>query len=106
MAENQNNFDVNVVKDFGSEWSRFDQSGLPATDYSEIFDDYFRIFPWAELSSKSIGADIPINVRGTPAGRVPERLRYDIARLQRLGYRPTDSLALEVDRTFSILEAV
>src|SRR5688572_8291652 len=26
VAENQDNLDANVVRDFGSEWSRFDQS--------------------------------------------------------------------------------
>ena len=39
------NLDVNVVKDFGSEWSRFDQSILSAADQAEIFEDYFHIFP-------------------------------------------------------------
>lgn len=52
------NLDANVVKDFGSEWSRFDQSGLSATDHAEMFDDYFHIFPWAELPSNAVGADI------------------------------------------------
>jgi len=58
MAENQKNLDANVVKDFGSEWSRFDQSGLTATDHTEMFDDYFHIFPWEALPSKAVGADI------------------------------------------------
>lgn len=57
-AKNQNNLDANVVRDFGSEWSRFDQSDLSATDRAEIFNDYFHIFPWVVLPSKAIGADI------------------------------------------------
>ncbi len=52
------NLDINVVKDFGSEWSRFDQSILSAADQAEIFEDYFHIFPWDSLQLDSIGADI------------------------------------------------
>jgi len=52
------NLDVNVVKDFGSEWSRFDQSILSPDDHSELFEDYFHIFPWESLQLGSIGADI------------------------------------------------
>jgi ubiquinone/menaquinone biosynthesis C-methylase UbiE len=52
------NLDVSVVKDFGSEWSRFDQSILSAADQVEIFEDYFHIFPWDSLQLDSIGADI------------------------------------------------
>ncbi|TRZ92013.1 MAG: class I SAM-dependent methyltransferase [Methanosarcinales archaeon] len=58
MTENRKNLDVNVVKHFGSEWSRFDQSGLSATDHTEIFNDYFHIFPWSDLPSNAVGADI------------------------------------------------
>lgn len=58
MAENQKNLDANVVKHFGSEWSRFDQRGLSATDHAEIYNDYFHIFPWADLPPKAVGADI------------------------------------------------
>ncbi len=47
-----------VVQDFGSEWSRFDQSGLSASDHLEVFDDYFHIFPWVSLTESSIGADV------------------------------------------------
>ena len=52
------NLDENVVKDFGSEWSRFDQSNLSAVDRAEIFEGYFHIFPWDRLSTDSVGADI------------------------------------------------
>lgn len=48
----------NVVRDFGYEWSRFDQSGLSAADQAEIFNSYFNIFPWDSLPSGSIGVDI------------------------------------------------
>ncbi len=47
-----------VVKDFGSEWSRFDQSDLSATDQAEMFKDYFDIFSWNLLPHNATGADI------------------------------------------------
>ena len=52
------NIDKDVVKDFGSEWSRFDQSDLSAADQAEMFEGYFHIFAWHSLSLGSIGADI------------------------------------------------
>lgn len=52
------NMDEKVVRDFGSEWSRFDQSSLSATDQMKVFNDYFHIFPWDSLPPSSIGADI------------------------------------------------
>ena len=58
MSVKQANIDVNVVRDFGSEWSRFDQSGLSATDQVEMFQGYFHLFPWASLPKGAVGADI------------------------------------------------
>jgi len=58
MSVKHTNMDVNVVRDFGSEWSRFDQSSLSAVDQAEIFEGYFYIFPWDSLPPGSIGADI------------------------------------------------
>ncbi len=58
MDGKQNDLNANVIKDFGSEWSRFDQSILSAADQAEMFKGYFNIFPWHKLTSNSIGADI------------------------------------------------
>ena len=52
------NLDAKVVDDFGSEWSRFDQSGLSIDDRTEMFDGYFHIFPWAALPANAVGADV------------------------------------------------
>ena len=52
------NIDENVVTGFGSEWSRFDQSGLTSDDHKDMFESYFHIFPWGGLTSRSVGADI------------------------------------------------
>lgn len=58
MTVKHTNMDVNVVRDFGSEWSRFDQSNLSAADRAEMFGGYFHIFPWDSLLPESTGADI------------------------------------------------
>ena len=58
MTAKQRNVDALVVKDFGSEWSRFDQRSLSASDRNKMFDDYFHIFPWEKLPTKAVGADI------------------------------------------------
>lgn len=56
--KNYLNLDKKVVKDFGSEWSQFDQSNLSEVDLREMYDGYFHIFPWELLSSSAKGADI------------------------------------------------
>ena len=52
------NQDIGVVKGFGDEWSRFDQSGLSADERQEIFDSYFAIFPWKQLPPNAVGFDL------------------------------------------------
>lgn len=58
MTEEHRNIDEQVVSDFGSEWSRFDQSQLSKNDHQEMFQSYFHIFPWAVLPPNAIGADV------------------------------------------------
>lgn len=58
MTQESGNIDEKVVEDFGSEWSRFDQSRLSKQDHNGMFDSYFHIFPWGKISLKSTGADI------------------------------------------------
>lgn len=52
------NADEKVVSGFGSEWSRFPQAELDPDDRTEIFRDYFAIFPWHALPKRAVGADI------------------------------------------------
>lgn len=52
------NIRAEVVKGFGDEWKRFDQSGLTDSELLKIFDSYFNIFPWAKLPSNAIGFDL------------------------------------------------
>ena len=63
MSIKPTNTDANVVRDFGSEWSRFDQSRLLTIDLEEMFEGYFHIFPWDSLSLGTVGADIGCGTR-------------------------------------------
>ena len=47
-----------VIKSFGKEWQRFDQSKLDKLELKKIFKDYFKIFPWKLINKKSIGFDM------------------------------------------------
>jgi len=47
-----------VVEGFGREWSSFDQSGLSDRELEDLFEMYFRIFPWDALPEKAIGFDL------------------------------------------------
>ncbi len=55
--KNSSNVDTRVTEGFGDEWTRFDQSALPAAARAEIFDAYFRCFPWSSLPPRAVGAD-------------------------------------------------
>ena len=46
-----------VIKNFGHEWSHFDQ-GKNDNELKKVFNDYFKIFPLKDLNKNSIGADI------------------------------------------------
>lgn len=49
------NLDADVTAGFGDEWTRFDQSALPAAVRAEIFNAYFRCFPWARCRKMPSG---------------------------------------------------
>ncbi|SVD92672.1 uncharacterized protein METZ01_LOCUS445526, partial [marine metagenome] len=51
------NIDEKVVRDFGTEWTEFDQTRLPEKESLEEFNRYFNIFPLNELNNKKVGAD-------------------------------------------------
>jgi SAM-dependent methyltransferase len=52
------NIDPRVTDGFGDEWSRFDQTHLDSGEKQSLFDDYFAIFPWSDISQDAVGADI------------------------------------------------
>jgi SAM-dependent methyltransferase len=52
------NVDDTVVAGFGDEWTRFDQSGLTASELEELARSYFAIFPWDRVPAWASGFDL------------------------------------------------
>jgi SAM-dependent methyltransferase len=60
-ASAEDNLDPDVARGFGQEWSTFrqDVEHLSQQQRQEIFDDYFRIFPWHLLpQGGGVGIDV------------------------------------------------
>lgn len=55
---NSENKDLKTVAGFGDEWERFDQSKLSESEHRELFDKYFKIFPWQNLPANAEGFDM------------------------------------------------
>ena len=53
-----NNIDEKVIKDFGDEWSNFDQSVIKDKDLINVFNQYFGIFPKNFLNKNMEGFDM------------------------------------------------
>jgi ubiquinone/menaquinone biosynthesis C-methylase UbiE len=68
------NVDPSTVSGFGDEWKRFDQSILPFNEQWSLFLDYFDIFPWNKVNSKSVGFDMGCGT-GRWAELVAERVQ-------------------------------
>lgn len=84
------NFDEAVVEGFGEEWTAFDQSSLSSDELQAIFNDYFKIFPWADLPDKAVGFDA-----GCGSGRWA---RYVAPRVGKLFCVDASAQALNVAR--------
>lgn len=54
----QTNVDVKTVEGFGEEWSKFNQSELDETERLQIFESYFKVFPWEDLPKNAVGFDL------------------------------------------------
>jgi SAM-dependent methyltransferase len=52
------NLDKTTVDSFGDEWERFNQSELSPEETQQIFDQYFKIFPWDSLPNDAEGFDM------------------------------------------------
>ena len=52
------NLDINTVKSFGEEWSRYDQTKLKYEEAERYFNDYFDVFPWEMITTESVGFDM------------------------------------------------
>jgi SAM-dependent methyltransferase len=84
------NLDIDTVKSFGDEWSRFDQSDLSADEAGRIFDEYFAVFPWDKLPKDATGFDM-----GCGSGRWARLMAPRVGHLHCID----PSSALEVAKT-------
>jgi len=57
MSESRN-IDHRVTRDFGREWSAFDQTRLSEAELRDWFSAYFSVFPWGRVSSEAKGFDL------------------------------------------------
>lgn len=67
------NIDNKVVDDFGDEWEFFDHSSISRVSLQDSFNQYFRDFPFDELTDRSVGFDMGCGTgrwAGFVAGRV------------------------------------
>jgi ubiquinone/menaquinone biosynthesis C-methylase UbiE len=51
------NYDLNVIDDFGDEWAAYDQSTVDYEELEKQFLDYFKLFSWDESITRGTGAD-------------------------------------------------
>ena len=58
IEELSDNLDINTVKSFGEEWSRYDQTELKYEEAEKYFNDYFAVFPWEIITTDSVGFDM------------------------------------------------
>src|SRR5271169_5493447 len=82
------NLDHAVVEGFGQEWSRFDQSGIAQAELQALFNEYFSVFPWADLPPGAVGFDL-----GCGSGRWAQ---FVAPRVGQLHCIDASSAALEV----------
>ncbi|HJS06687.1 MAG TPA: class I SAM-dependent methyltransferase [Pirellulales bacterium] len=91
MSSSQGNLDQKTVEGFGHEWTTFRQGDeLPAEERSEIFADYFGIFPWSKLPGDAVGIDV-----GCGSGRWALLVASRVKHLHTLDASP---MALETAR--------
>ena len=55
---NKLNVNLQVISDFGNEWTKFNQSILKMEEVVKAFDGYFKIFPWERLGNNVQGFDL------------------------------------------------
>ena len=70
------NMDASTVNSFGDEWSRYDQSSMSYYEASEIFMEYFSVFPWDTLPLNPVGFDM-----GCGSGRWAKFVAPKVGRL-------------------------
>ncbi len=79
------NKDQKTILGFGDEWHRFDQADLTYEEHQRLFDRYFQIFPWDEITSMSVGFDM-----GCGSGRWAKLVAPKVRRLHCID--PSDAI--------------
>jgi ubiquinone/menaquinone biosynthesis C-methylase UbiE len=51
------NYDSDVIDDFGDEWDAYDQSSVDYAELEKQFLDYFKLLSWDESITNGVGAD-------------------------------------------------
>lgn len=70
------NYDLKTVHGFGEEWTQYDQSEMPEEELKNWFSAYFKLFPFAQLTENSVGADF-----GCGSGRWAKLMAPKIGKL-------------------------
>jgi len=70
------NLHAKTVTGFGQEWTKFNQSNLESNEHSQLFENYFKIFPFQKLPEGSVGADI-----GCGSGRWAQQIAGKVNKL-------------------------
>jgi SAM-dependent methyltransferase len=83
------NIDPQTVSSFGDEWLRFDQSRMSITEAGKAFENYFALFPWADLPPDAEGFDM-----GCGSGRWARWVAPRVGRLHCID----PSIAIDVAR--------
>ncbi|HIE82421.1 MAG TPA: class I SAM-dependent methyltransferase [Dehalococcoidia bacterium] len=52
------NLDESTVDGFGDEWRRFQHENMDIVDREQMYDDFFKVFPWERLPKDAVGADV------------------------------------------------
>ena len=58
MFNSMRNKDDYVISNFGEEWKQFDQSPIKEAELTELFNNYFSIFPFELIGKDSEGFDM------------------------------------------------
>lgn len=81
--------DLGVIKDFGNEWSYYDQSDIDNKELQNLFNNYFSIFPWKLISNKSVGFDM-----GSGSGRWAKFIAPKVKHLHCI--EPSESIKISI----------
>ncbi len=52
------NLEKSVVSDFGKEWKKYNQQTLENKELTDLFKNYFSIFPFKKINKNSVGFDM------------------------------------------------